>query len=358
MRPRRTSGPQGGLTLIELVLATALLSVVMVAVFTLLEGSLSLWRRSESGRSLSEQSSAVVELLAQDLRALEPGSAGDLLCEWHEFDTDGDGVGDRVLPRLRLVRQASAAEVARLRAGRPTGELRGAALLEVSWAALPGRGAKDERMEAVLWRGSRLTSDRERPSLLDPGAFDGRGRPRPGELEEVSGGLLWLGVLLATQTSIVHDGWSLGSELSDAATSWDAWNRGRPDAAHHSWNEPGAGMPRVGERPSLPRRARLELEFERPVDRLRRTRTTDHVQAAEVVIPVEDGTRLPTWPGAHVLVAGEWMAVQEVSGNRLVVRRAQRGTSPRPIPAGEMVHFGQGVVREVPVRMYREDWKL
>ena len=43
---------------------------------------------------------------------------------------------------------------------------------------------------------------------------------------EVSGGVLWLGPLFATQTSILHTGWTTGRDLEDAGlerdVGWDA----------------------------------------------------------------------------------------------------------------------------------------
>jgi len=59
-----------------------------------------------------------------------------------------------------------------------------------------------------------------------------------------------------------------------------------------------------------------------------------------------------------VLIHGEWMLVTDVAGRRVTVRRAQRGTDPRPHAAGSMVHYGLRMVREVPVELYREDWNL
>ena len=50
--------------------------------------------------------------------------------------------------------------------------------------------------------------------------------------------------------------------------------------------------------------------------------------------------------------------VLKMGPKRLIVKRAQRGTAPRPVPAGSMVHWGTRAVREVPVRLYREDWNL
>lgn len=345
-----------GLTLIELVLATGLLTVVVLAVFTLLDGSLALWRRSETRRSLSEQGAALLELLERDLRGLEPGARGDLLVDWVRFDTDGDGVGDQAWPRLRLVRQASVAELAaRAQAGEAP---LGPALIEVCWAVTPAGSEPDERAEGVLWRGERKLDEAGGISYFDPAFFGRDRRPRAGALEEVGGGLLWMGPLLATQTSIVHSEWKLGPELADAATSWDAWSRARPDALEHAWNEPGAGMPKAGERPALPRRLRVELELERPIDRRQRTRTTSFLAANDLSFQVDDAGRLPSGPDAHLKIGGEWMRVTSISGRRVSVQRAQRGTEARAHAPGALVHHGARFVREIPVELFREDWKL
>jgi hypothetical protein len=191
-----------GLTLIELVLATALLMVLVLAVFSLLDGSLSLWRRAETRRALTEQGSVVLELLDRDLRALESGERGDLLADWVRFDTDADGVGDHGFPRLRMVRQASEAELARM-AGPGSPPPLGPALIEVCWLLSPTSGDADARSEGVLWRGERRLSGGAGLSFFDAGFLGRTHKPPPGALDEVTGGILWLGPLFATQTSIV-----------------------------------------------------------------------------------------------------------------------------------------------------------
>jgi type II secretory pathway pseudopilin PulG len=110
----KVGGQATGFTLIELVLASGLLAILMIGVFALIDGSLSLWRRTETRRNLTEQGSGVMELLSRDLRALEGGSRGDLLVEWVQFDTDGDGLKEMGWPRMRFVRQASRAELTRM----------------------------------------------------------------------------------------------------------------------------------------------------------------------------------------------------------------------------------------------------
>ena len=373
-RLRARRGARAGFTLIELVLAAGLMTLLMVAVFGLIQGSLSLWSKSETRRNLSEQATGVAELLATDLRGLESGERGDLLVEWETFDTDGDGLKETAWPRLRMVRQASEAELARLEA-RPavadpnaaaeTGATEaaperrlGSAQIEVCWAVLPfDLKDRDARSEGLNTRGARRLDDTQSRSFFEEDFFSASGKPDAGALDEVTAGLLWFQPLLATQTSIVHDGWFLGGELADAATSWDAWALERPDTTRHAWNAPGAGMPRIGENPLLPRRVRIELEFERAVDRKRRTRTLGVVELTDVAFDLDDERLMPE-PGTHIKLDGEWMLVKTIRSNQLTVERAVRGTRAMIHEAGTMVHWGLTLVREVPVDLYREDWNL
>ena len=111
---------RSGLTLVELVVAAGLLSILMLGVFQLLDDFLSMWERSERRRMLVEETSGVLELLAEDFWALEPGARGDVLCEWVLSDVDVDGVKETPWPRMRMVRNASPAELQRMQAGAET----------------------------------------------------------------------------------------------------------------------------------------------------------------------------------------------------------------------------------------------
>jgi type II secretory pathway pseudopilin PulG len=358
-----------GLTLVELILALGLFAFLMLAVFQILDRSLSLWRRAETRRALLAQAASLSDLLARDLASLDAGSRGDLLAEWGAFDTVGDGADDAKWPRLRFVRQASAADVLRLPADAAPAEPRSdgvtavprarAGLTEVVWLVVPASLTdRDARAEGSIWRGERRIADSSTKSLFAPDFFGRSNRPPAGATEEVGGGILWLGVLFATQTSLVHEEWKLGPDLDCVATSWDAWNRGRPDPDGHAWNEPGAGMPKARGRPLLPRRIRFEMELERPVDRLRRTRLSDAVEIGESAILVDDPTRVPREEGACVLVDGEWMRVLSVAGSSVSVKRGVRGTKAASHAPGALLHYGLRLVREIPVATYREDWNL
>ena len=352
---------RSGLTLIELVLAAGLLSILMVALFTLLDDFLDLWEQSEHRRQLVEETSGVLELMAFDLTALEPGARGDVLCEWILFDTDGDGVKESKWPRMRMVRHASPAELQRLSVGRSE-ELITQGLIEVIWTATPahpGTTNADLRAEGFLWRGERIFGPGQDGdvSFFDEAYLSEAGQPRPGTVNEVSGGILWVGMQFATQTSLVRDGWTLGRELRDAAASWDGWSRGRPDVELTYWNEPGAGVPAPRGRPVLPRRVRIELEIERERDLKRRTRITRPVEARDSRLDVIDGERIPP-PGSFVLLGSEWMKVSSVVGDSLSVLRGARGTRAAFHQAGQLVHHGAAAVREIRVALFQEDWNL
>lgn len=361
-----------GLTMIELLLSVAILSGLMVLVFQLIDRSLSVWRKAETRRSLLEQNATVMDLLAADLRGLEGGRRGDFLLEWVRFDTDADGVLDQKWPRLRLVRQASAREVGELmaqaeRASQAADESEAAklaeirrrrptsALMEVIWMVAPLSQKPDARAEGVFWRGERLVDDPTSKSFFAPDFLGTSGRPPAGSTEEVTGSVLWCQFLCAAQSTIVKDGWEIGVEPRDAAACWDGRGGSRPDKNTHPWNEAHAAFQGARSRVVLPRRVRIELEFERAADRDRRTRLSEGVELGDARLRVDDGQRLPP-AGSFILVDAEWMKIVSVDGDACTVQRAQRGTAPLSHAAGAMIHFGEALSREVVVLTAREDW--
>jgi hypothetical protein len=348
------------MTLIELVVAAGLLSILLVALLSLMEDFLSLWEKSETRRATVEESSGVVELLAGDLADLEPGARGDLLAEWAFFDLDGDGVQESAWPRLRLVRHATAAEIAQHQAGRPK-KLPGEGLFEVLWAVLPARAQAsdaDQRAEGVLWRGERLVGDDASLSFFDETYLSSRGYPTPGTTQDVSRGVLWLSLSFASQTSDLRDGWTLGREPGDVWPSWDAWMKGRANAERHEWNEFGAGLVRPADRPLLPRRVRIEFELEREKDLKQRTRLARLLEPGDDTLQLDDASRVPRERGRHVRLGAEWMEVLSASGRTLSVRRGARGTQRALHKTGTLVHHGEPIVREVPLSIQQEDWGL
>ncbi len=368
--------------MVELIVASGLAAMLMVALFRLLDTALDMWTRGEDQRLVVERGVATAELMAADLRSLHGGSQGDLLVDWVNFDVDRDGRVDRVWPRLRLVRTASMEDVVRLAARGIDPELVAQArelgvdvenlipedertpppiqsgLMEVAWAVVPIGSSGLDRGAGLLMRGEALLKPGSTGTFFRSEFFSTGGRPPVGALEEVSGGVLWLGLQFATQTSIIWDGWTMGSDLSNSCASWDAWNSQRPDGEAHPWNLPGAGMPAVSGRPLLPRRVRMELEFERPADLQRRPVLLEPLEKQTASFEVSEGSALPYEKGRHILVDGEWMEVQSLRGDRIHVKRAARGTSAVPHEVGAVVRYGETITVEVPVAMHSDDWNL
>jgi hypothetical protein len=214
----------------------------------------------------------------------------------------------------------------------------------------------ERRSEGLLYRGARLLNGAGE-SFFAKSFIRGDGAPRVEELDEVTGGLLWIEPLMATQTSIVHNDWELGTQPDQVVSSWDAWVSGRPDDSVHSWNAASRHMPLAKDRALLPRRIRVALEFERDVDRQRRPKSAQVIELTDVGFDVDDGERLPD-PGAFIKIEGEWMEVVRITGDRVTVKRGQRGTQTVMHDPGLLVHWGLPLMREVPVALYREDWDL
>jgi hypothetical protein len=353
-----------GLTLIELVVATALVSLIVVALVRLVDTSLSVWSGTESRREVLEHATTVTELVTQDLRALEGGPRGDLLCDWGAHDLDGDGFAGLFLPRLRFVRRMSAAELSRAGlAGpgggedpAPVGQVGSGALLEVVWALTPGGSSTGT--VSRLWRGERLVDERRAgESFFAPGFFDARGRAPDGLLTEASDSVLWLGPLFASQTSDLSDEWTAGEDVGDCSVAWDARTAGRLDEGLTALNRPAAGTPRAKALPVLPRRVRIEVEIERSSDLRRRTALRDVVTPEGTTLVVRDGRHVPR-AGAFLLIDEEWMELRHVAGERLTVVRGARGSRSTEHAPGALVHYGQRTVREVRIDAFREDWNL
>jgi hypothetical protein len=350
---------RSGLTLLELVLAAGLASLLLVALVGLFDASLRMLARTERGRDLSDASSALFELLERDLASPCTDSRGDLLLDWIALDVDGDGIAHLPVQRLRLVRRAGAAESGRLFPGEPPRER----LIEVAWAALPASGeSANDAGALVLQRGVRALGDGATTSLFDARFFDARGRPAPGALAELTGGVLWWEVELATDAGAFRDAGTF-RDAGVGRRAWDARGLGRPDdelganagVARGAGPAGASALASARVAPHLPGWASVALELEPPSDLRRRTRLAAAVDAAETRFPVESAALLPA-PGALALVGEEWVTVLSVEDGACVVRRGERGTLPHAHVAGQLVHWGERAVRELPIAVGGAEW--
>jgi hypothetical protein len=388
----------GGFTLMEMVLAIGIFSLLLIALLQLLDTSTSLWKSVDARRERTEASGGLGERIAMDLSTLESGSEGDFLADWGLIDSDGDGVPTQTVARIRFVRRASAAELARLSESRTVefteeelaelaaleedGILESLAdwgrmnrgLVEVTWFLcaddVPTPPGELARFHGKLLRGMRTVDDQGTLSFFDKRMFGPGGRPAAAAefaTNAVSTGVLWMGVEFATQMTLTDAdfsaegkprAWAAGDQPTDGAMSWDAWGQRRPDADASSLNQAGASMDSPNSNnANLPRRVRVTFEVQPERDVIRRTTLRAPINHNDTEMAVADSTRLPQ-VGTFILIGDEWVKLLSNSGDIVRIERGQRGTMPTPHKAGLMLQFGWSMVREVPIGVFREDWDL
>jgi prepilin-type N-terminal cleavage/methylation domain-containing protein len=369
---------QRAFTLVELLVALGLFSLLVLMVVRLISTSLDVIGETEVRRDLFGTELVATQWMLQDLEALAGGGEGDLVADWWPFDVDGDGIAGRPWPRLRLVRRASAEDLDRLgllagAAGAPDGgtaegtapgNLASAALgaappfLEVVWLVLPRPTSTpgERRGDGLLLRGERLRGAPQADSFLAPDFFRSNGMPPMTAVEEVVGGVLWWRLLFADRATQLSNGWRPGTEAGQAAEAFDARGLDRPDGERHPLNDlPSFAAGEPGEL-RLPRRIRVELEFERPQDLARRPRLVAAADPESTRLEFDRAERLPQ-AGSHLLLGEEWVRLVGVAGRFADVQRAQRGTRRAHLASGTPAQFGRTIVRDVPVALYREDWR-
>lgn len=364
-----TNTTRRGFTLVELLVALALFSLLVLAVVRLLDGSLRVLGESEGQRDRLALELVTSEWLLGDLAGLASGEDGDLLVDWWTFDQNGDGIASRPWPRLRLVRRAAPRDLLRLGLREGSADeveqelgvgrlLQSDALVEVVWCVQPAprEAGEPSRGDGLLLRGERVLAGAPEDSFFAADFFDGAGAPPGVFAQELARGLLWFDVLLADETSLLYGEWKPGTELGDVARAWDGWGLGRPDAERHNFNrtlpQPTTGDPSL----RLPRRMRLEFEFEPPRERERRPKLTAEIDAEARFLPLDAPTRLPE-AGTLLLLGEEWVELLSASSSGAQVNRAQRGTRAAVHRPGERLQWGQGFAREFAPAVRREDWR-
>jgi prepilin-type N-terminal cleavage/methylation domain-containing protein len=358
---RRTQG----FTLLELLAAAALFSVLGVLLFQMVRSAMDVWGTGERNRELHDRAAAAFELLATDLRdgwAGAPGGgvAGGLLCTWRAEDDDLDGEPERRRPLLRFTRlchEQSTLEwlaragdvaggqdtVASLQPRDPTG-LRPTGGLAESLYTLAERPGLP--LPALL-RVVRAPAGSER-SLLDADLPEQRDRMLA-DAAVVADDVLWFGV----------DFWGPGTSAwtaeGGAFTAWDSTRGllppGDPDFPF------GAGPASHADASDdvWPRLVRLTLVLDRAQG------ATTAGSLSEPVGPDALRLRLASAdllrdeePPDHLLVEGEWVAVVSVDGRDVQVRRGARGTLPATHGEGARVRAGRTFRRVLEVPAGRE----
>lgn len=403
-RPARDGSPTGGFSLIELLVAMSIFSVMGIAIVTLLARASEFSRSGTSTTDTLDSLQTFTETFTKDVAGIYSRPESDdrapdvrLWSDVVKSDLNGDGKPDSPIRRLVFVRMVPDEATSALT--RNAGTVVGAkeyidqtndlaeaeakklrptrGLMEVFWTAVP-ESAEDPAVMTV-YRGVRSPIGRKDPFPLFPAkpASDPSARGAvergPVDLPEIRqaarpvlSGVLFFGL----------DFWARRTETWDTSEAppkgplqtWDS-TRGimRKDKGLDGfWFAKASG---AQEKSSLddpdddtfPRKIRVTLVVEETGQAARVGRLQEELPADATFIEVSDTAFLPATDTTRrfVKVGAEWIEFTGIESGRRITgcKRGARGTTPTTHPMGTKVHHGRTIVREIPVATFRDAYR-
>ncbi len=332
----RSPRSRAGFTMVELLTATALFTVLSMLMFQMVRGALDVWKSGESNRELNDRAEAVFDLLAHDLRHVWPGVMGAAEQDARLVCSDRvEAAGSGVLFRTPVLRFTRVLHEARTRPWlREAGRRPGAAAV-----ARPDGRADAAELGATGGLAESLYT-RVRAGLDGRPALVRRVRLRAGgsgslvaaDLVERPDRLLVDAVEIATD--VLYFGCTFDAELE----VWDS-TRGllsRDEFPHAV----GSASLWAGHDDVWPRSVRVELVLD------------DGGESWQLVSGLgvqgdrlELRGRVAPEVGARLLLDHEWVELLDVRAGELIVARGVRGTVPAAHDGGVVVRRGRAFER-------------
>lgn len=393
-----------GFSLIELLVAMGIFSVIGVAIVTLLARATEFSRSGSSTTETLDALQTFSETFTADVSGICSRSDGDdrapdvrLWSDVAKCDIDADGKPDSTIRRLMFVRAVpdEAADSVTRAAGSVVGaksyydqtnDLDEAAkgqlkatggLMEVFWTAAP----EDKADVAVmtLFRGVRSPIGRKDPFPLfpskpasDPSAKGALERG-PADLPEIRS------VARAVMGGVLHFGlefWGRRTETWDESIAppqgpllvWDSTRGILPKGrgTEGFWLAKSAGsLDRAGvDDPTddtFPRRMRVTLVVEETGQAARVGALMSDLAADAKFIDVSDTRFIPTTDTSQrfVKIGAEWIEFTGIEDGRKITgcRRGARGTTAQAHTMGARIHYGRTIVRVVSIATSRDAYR-
>ena len=404
--PRRPEG----FTLIELVTAMAIFSILGVMLFGMIRSSMTAWKDGESSRNETERGVRILDILSRELRLLfsenDPlgdGSPVRMVCDFADYDRHDDGEPELRVQRLRFVRinMEERENEALRQAGNEspgTGYFTLTEGLDVRAMSDGGKGERNARSEdrdAVIMRPTgglaeamflafapRLSEGEVSDGYLSlyrgyrtpiggDDSFFAQGRFRRAkevetDLLPVVDGLLFLEFRFWNQETTTFDSLLARPDTPEGAGyTWDSTRgllpKDRPDtpnvfryaAGEASLDDPTDDV--------YPERVLITVVVEEPQDATQLPRLVSDVRREDRILPVDlvkpfasrkEGDRF-------VKIGEEWIEYSRVDGQDLmVVRRGARNTLPGDHLEGSRVHSGRTLTSVVEIPAAKICWNV
>ncbi|NRA97195.1 MAG: type II secretion system protein [Planctomycetes bacterium] len=358
-----------GFTMVELLVALTLLSAIGALLLQLVRGSFMLYRDGDQRGDLYSTAIPVLEMLEDDLRAVDPGPDGRLLVLPSVFGNAGEGIFIRLVRSMPggeqqhgvLRRAGTSVGAGGTYSGRDPGlEERSqiappSGLIEVAYALV--QEPEDPVGVLTLYRGERAPAHGSGSFFASPGSDEGWVRKN---LQPVATGILGLWLLCQGQETedwqeeIVLEG--AGGQGASLMT-WDS-TRGMLSSEKFPLARGGASLadPRDD---VYPRALRIVLHVargQRPEATLRRV-----LRADRKTIDVNTTEQFPGEENVvdrYVKVGSEWMLVgQHQNGEAVVERRCRRSGSRKTVHRiGEPVFVGRVFRKTLALPAARSWW--
>jgi type II secretory pathway pseudopilin PulG len=376
-----------GFTLLELLVATGVLTVLGTAVVVILRGGIKTWRRGETRRESFEVAQAVLGQLQDDLGAatIDPDTSFGGRTVEAVFFGDRDASGRSFVTLVRTIRGESESTITGNAGSAIGGDARidyrddmkkaidgrlraTGGLMEIAYT-MGERGTPDEE---VLFRGIRTPIGGRTSFFAVPQFFHAPlpGMPAPKEtppegvalLRAFASHVLYFELLYATPYSTT---WALDvpprkdGGASGPLTYWDSTRSmppaGEPDPKIFGTyvDKSSAADPRDD---ILPPRVKVTLVVREGEAAESSTMLLQELNPTATSFVVAEPDRVPK-PG-FVFLDEEWIEVDDATGARVHVKaRGARSTQPAAHRSGAEVVVGRTFEAVVPLAAAREDWR-
>jgi prepilin-type N-terminal cleavage/methylation domain-containing protein len=392
IRSRRRMEKRTGFTLIEMVTAAAIFSMLGVMLFTMIRSGMTLWKEGEVFRNDIERGVLALETISQELRLaftendpLSGEAQVRFLCDFIDFDRDGDRIKETRIQRLRFVRiNVEERESERLRRSGdeimgqhyftlfeedpeiiaeegtlPTGGLAEAAFMAFAPPFSEG-AARDGFLK--LYRGYRTPIGGEDSFFASGNLL--RIRDIETQLRPMMEGLLHLEFRFWSQSTRTFDEAAQDPmRMEGGGYTWDSTRALLPGDPGFAPNTFAYGLNEASLQDTtddiFPSRVLVTVVVEEPHERELLPRLVSPVREEALRIPV-DVTR--SFVGRNeaerfVKIEGEWIAYSRVEDGELVVsRRGARNTLPAAHDAGRPVHQGRSLSTVVEIATTKACW--
>lgn len=337
---------RSGMTLIELLIAFAIFTLMLAGMVALTVGTLRGWRQSERGKDTYERAQRVLRQVQEDLRCahvdddwIQDPARGRL--RFAQLLCRADAFGQQELTLVRAVPPAGPVQPRRA-GGNYNAVDAYQSLAEVHYRLDAERG--------VLWR---FEQPFERIDVRrDRSLFTERNR-RPEDGVPLDNGILHLEIRFWSQYT---KQWETTKTDRDGgpALEWDSSRREINDFFLGMRVRNPADPPQF----VMPRLARVILVIEPVTGEARGVLLAADLGPADREMHVEDSRPIPDPPG-YLRVGGEWIEYDRKEAHTIGIKRrgldAVRRRGEKPVhPAGTIVHYGETFTADVVIPSARD----